>query len=97
MYWKNGCQIIPPHDDNIAACILQNLAPWKTYSTKHLHGNALVSDPWGDITTAYYTQMAASYCRYPTENQVSYNILSNQKATNVGLKSVLYDRRGVLI
>lgn len=26
-YWSNGCQIIPPHDANIAASILSNLEP----------------------------------------------------------------------
>jgi phosphoglucomutase len=29
VYWSNGCQIIPPHDHEIAAAILDNLAPVK--------------------------------------------------------------------
>jgi len=28
VYWGNGCQIIPPHDEGIAECILQSLEPW---------------------------------------------------------------------
>ncbi|CAL9731986.1 phosphoribomutase [Monosporozyma unispora] len=28
VYYKNGCQIIPPHDANIATCIDENLEPW---------------------------------------------------------------------
>lgn len=27
VYWSSGCQIIPPHDANIAACIEDNLVP----------------------------------------------------------------------
>lgn len=33
VYWSNGSQIIPPHDDGIAASILANLEPWTTYDT----------------------------------------------------------------
>lgn len=31
VYWSNGCQIIPPHDQGIAATIMRNLEPvsWK--------------------------------------------------------------------
>lgn len=28
VYYNNGCQIIPPHDANIASCIDENLEPW---------------------------------------------------------------------
>jgi phosphomannomutase len=28
VYWENACQIIPPHDSGIAACINENLEPW---------------------------------------------------------------------
>jgi len=28
VYYNNGCQIIPPHDDGIASSIAENLSPW---------------------------------------------------------------------
>jgi len=28
VYWGNGCQIIPPHDEGIAHSITQNLDLW---------------------------------------------------------------------
>jgi phosphomannomutase len=31
VYWANGAQIIPPHDDGISAMIKQNLEPWQEY------------------------------------------------------------------
>lgn len=31
VYWGNGCQIIPPHDDGIAAAIMDNLEPATQY------------------------------------------------------------------
>ncbi|CCD27232.1 phosphoribomutase PRM15 NDAI_0K00410 [Naumovozyma dairenensis CBS 421] len=30
VYYSNGCQIIPPHDKNIAATIDENLEPWSS-------------------------------------------------------------------
>lgn len=33
LYWGNGVQIIPPHDMGIYSTILENLAPWRDYST----------------------------------------------------------------
>lgn len=33
LYWGNGVQIIPPHDGAIYASIMDNLRPWRDYST----------------------------------------------------------------
>jgi phosphomannomutase len=33
LYWGNGVQIIPPHDAGIYTSILENLQPWRDYST----------------------------------------------------------------
>ncbi|GAX75901.1 hypothetical protein CEUSTIGMA_g3344.t1 [Chlamydomonas eustigma] len=40
VYWGNGCQIIPPHDEGIASAILQELQPWT---------NVAVPDDWDQI------------------------------------------------
>lgn len=42
VYYANGCQIIPPHDKNIAACIDENLQPWKdSWNSKKMIPKAL--------------------------------------------------------
>lgn len=33
VYWSNGCQIIPPHDEGISKTIEQNLQPWEGWNT----------------------------------------------------------------
>ena len=32
IYWENGCQIIPPHDEGISRSIQKNLQPWRDYT-----------------------------------------------------------------
>lgn len=32
IYWENGCQIIPPHDEGISQAIQRNLKPWTDYA-----------------------------------------------------------------
>ncbi|CCF56688.1 hypothetical protein KAFR_0B03920 [Kazachstania africana CBS 2517] len=46
VYYSNGCQIIPPHDKNIALTIEKNLTPWSKdwnwkdlFSTEERNGN----------------------------------------------------------
>ena len=34
VYWKDGCQIRSPLDEGMAACILDNLEPWKDYAAE---------------------------------------------------------------
>lgn len=39
VYYGNGCQIIPPHDEGIASSIEKNLAPWKADNVWDVTGN----------------------------------------------------------
>ncbi|KAL3900974.1 MAG: hypothetical protein SGCHY_000958 [Lobulomycetales sp.] len=54
VYWSNGCQIVPPHDANIASSIMDNLAPmlwdYKAVDRK----SSLVEDPFEEISEAYF-------------------------------------------
>ncbi|TID21147.1 hypothetical protein CANINC_003427 [Pichia inconspicua] len=59
VYWKNGCQIIPPHDLNIQKSILSNLTPilkgdWDT--TEIMKSN-LLSDCYDDIAAKYQSHL----------------------------------------
>ena len=36
LYWGNGVQIIPPHDAGIYSTILENLQPWRDYSSAEI-------------------------------------------------------------
>ncbi|KAK9376799.1 uncharacterized protein V1513DRAFT_438168 [Lipomyces chichibuensis] len=53
VYWSNGCQIIPPHDEGIAACIEQNLTPW-VWDKDLVHGSPLVGRPLERVADQYY-------------------------------------------
>lgn len=59
VYWKNGCQIIPPHDLNIQKSILSNLTPilkgdWDT--TEIMKSNLLI-DCYDDIAAKYQSHL----------------------------------------
>lgn len=76
VYWGNGCQIIPPHDEGIAGTILHNLAPWTTYSEELLASlrtgsSPLVEDPTAEMTASYFALMQRRLCRYAADNAVT--------------------------
>jgi phosphomannomutase len=56
VYWSNGSQIIPPHDEGIAASIMANLEPWTTYDTSEtaVVSHANFHDATAAIATAYF-------------------------------------------
>lgn len=70
VYWGNGSQIIPPHDDGIAAAIQRNAAPWAAYDLAAVRGHELVSDPLEEVTSAYYARLGATICRHREQNRV---------------------------
>lgn len=56
VYWSNGSQIIPPHDQHIAASIENNLAPWiPRYNTDEcdILSHSLFQDATSVISSAY--------------------------------------------
>lgn len=52
-YWSNGCQIIPPHDANIAASILSNLEPLSWDDNLVYHSGTLVKDVHDCVSISY--------------------------------------------
>ena len=56
VYWSNGSQIIPPHDNLIATSIENNLAPWiPRYNTDEcdILSHPLFQDVTSTISSAY--------------------------------------------
>lgn len=72
VYWGNGAQIIPPHDEGIADSIERNLAPWQQYLTSE---EAITSNPrYRDITdslTDKYINLVGGMCQRHEHNQSS--------------------------
>ncbi|ETM51443.1 hypothetical protein L914_04716 [Phytophthora nicotianae] len=72
VYWSNGSQIIPPHDEGIASEIMTNLAPWRLYddSLEDLKKAfpALIENPREELTARYFERARASLCRFPEAN-----------------------------
>ena len=67
VYWANGAQIIPPHDKDIAASILNNLEPWIKYDASDLAAvtsNALCTDPTDEVADEYYRKSGEKLCFY---------------------------------
>jgi phosphoglucomutase len=58
VYWGNGCQIIPPHDKNIAAAIERNLQPicWDEDLVDHAP-EGMVETPLDAIRDAYFARV----------------------------------------
>jgi phosphomannomutase len=57
VYWGNGSQIIPPHDQKIAESILENLAPWQSYDIDSVLSNPSAKNVTEEMTTAYFNQL----------------------------------------
>ncbi|KAK5137952.1 hypothetical protein LTR08_005748 [Meristemomyces frigidus] len=56
VYWKNGCQIIPPHDQGIAKAIDQ-LEPIISWNEKTVGNSSNVQHIFPEATEAYYTAL----------------------------------------
>ncbi|CAH0484925.1 unnamed protein product [Peronospora farinosa] len=72
VYWGNGSQIIPPHDEGIANEIMKNLAPWRRYdgSLAELKKTfpTLIENPGDELIKLYFEQARARLCRFPEAN-----------------------------
>jgi len=65
VYWENGAQIIPPHDEGIAFCITKNLEPWKELDLSRVGEKvdaAFVEDPLNELKNRYLKMSAENYC-----------------------------------
>ena len=66
VYWGNGCQIIPPHDKGIAACILENLTPVSIDASEAaVRTHPMCHDPLEDVVDDYMTTIADKLCNFP--------------------------------
>jgi len=68
VYWSNGCQIISPVDEHIAANIMKNLEPWDLPELDSEECKSLVSDPLDDIFERYVKDSAKNMCFTPEFN-----------------------------
>ena len=74
VYWANACQIIPPHDELIAASIERALAPWPgdlyagASQEAAVRASKLCSDPQAVVARAYFAEVAGKLCRHKREN-----------------------------
>ncbi|KAH8418392.1 hypothetical protein KR222_008472 [Zaprionus bogoriensis] len=58
VYWSNGAQIIPPHDEGIRKAIEQNLKPREeSWDETVLCGNDLLCDPYNNVVPAYFNAL----------------------------------------
>ncbi len=59
VYWGNGAQIIPPHDNGIANEILMNLVPWvERYDTQNVLSHNLLSVETESVSAAYFISIS---------------------------------------
>ena len=64
LYGANGCQIIPPNDQEIAQLILENLEPWSEavwdMDACSKQQDTLCQDPSSELLDAYYSGIISS-------------------------------------
>jgi len=70
VYWETGCQIIPPHDEGIAAAIEENLVPWGV-DINSAEGHPLRRDPLVELSEKYFKDIARDFCNHPEANAKS--------------------------
>ncbi|KAI8374330.1 uncharacterized protein BYT42DRAFT_547388 [Radiomyces spectabilis] len=68
VYWENACQIIPPHDEGIAATILENLEPW-TWDYELVNKSDLCSDPTDEGVIDSYFEEVSALCKFREDNE----------------------------
>ncbi|RYH31242.1 hypothetical protein EON65_03125 [archaeon] len=71
VYWGNGAQIIPPHDEGIAASIAKCLAPWPEYLDINVLSHALAKDVTEEVAAAYFQAIGQLSTRSREANAVS--------------------------
>ncbi|KAF4657961.1 Phosphoglucomutase-2 [Perkinsus chesapeaki] len=76
VYARNGAQIAPPVDEEIAEKIADNLTPWKDaldlldlHDTGLLKSNLAVIEPFDDVFKSYMDRITGELCRLPELNK----------------------------
>jgi len=86
VYWGNGCQIIPPHDEGIAAQITAHLPLWALPADISTHPQ--LSDPTRAVEAAYYARLHHLRYRSPADNS-SAQPVTYTPLHGVGLQTLL--------
>lgn len=87
VYWKNGSQIIPPHDTGIMTCIDINESPWSIDLTR-CDTDPQCKDPNADgLIDKYYEQITQ---RLYTPNMINNNNKSKIKIVYTAMHGVGY-------
>jgi len=60
VYWDNGAQILSPHDKNIQAFILKNLATAEESFSAPAENHPLLTNPWEEINSKYFQSLPLS-------------------------------------
>ncbi|KAG0181659.1 Phosphoglucomutase-3 [Apophysomyces sp. BC1034] len=68
VYWENACQIIPPHDEGIAASILEDLEPW-TWDYDLINKSELCSDPTKEGVVDDYFAEVTKQSKFREDNE----------------------------
>ncbi|XP_072920953.1 phosphopentomutase [Hemitrygon akajei] len=69
VYWENGAQIIPPHDEEIAKAIEKNLEPWQgSWNDKIVDCSSLIKDPFENMKNKYF-ECLQKHCFYRDINK----------------------------
>eukprot|EP00899_Mesostigma_viride_P025973 jgi/Mesvir1/6560/Mv16818-RA.1 len=87
VYWDNGAQIIPPHDEGIADAIMKHLKIWD-YDWMYLKQSLLLQDPMEEVQAAYFRIAKTEFCSglsFPTPPAVK---LAYTAMHGVGCKAV---------
>lgn len=71
VYWSNGAQIIPPHDERIAASIAAHMAPWAGYQEIDVLTHPLAQDASEEVANAYFASLAKLASRNREQNALS--------------------------
>jgi phosphoglucomutase len=71
VYWSNGAQIIPPHDERIASAILNNLEPWQDYSSIDALNHELAKDVTEEVADSYFSSLSKLSTRSKELNAAS--------------------------
>lgn len=79
VYWENGCQIIPPHDEGIAVEIGKNLVPWTT-DTSLVRSEVDVADEMED---KYFAKIKATIIGQRYEKRLKNKVYTASSPTAV--------------
>ncbi|KAM8880301.1 phosphopentomutase [Spinachia spinachia] len=71
VYWRNGAQIVSPHDAGISKAIEENLEPWpESWSAEEALKSLLLNDPYQKIETQYFRAIQ-KHCHHRDMNKRS--------------------------